>query len=140
MDRSFQTESNEMNRQDWEFEYTASALATAAIAQRDFRHGRVKVWEAEKEKVLQKIKDTGLTVHEGVAAGMTSYTTSNAGHQGARVMVDSTLQNDLNECVTKIQTHRAAGTDYDGWVQVLEANPEAILKLKHADWMFFFGK
>jgi hypothetical protein len=51
----------------------------------------------------------------------------------------ATLQRDLNECVTKIQQHRAAATEYDAWLQVLDANPEARLKLKHNDWMFFFG-
>lgn len=139
MDRSYQQENGDMNRDDWEFEYTASTLATAAKAQRDFRTERVKVWEEKKVEIMQKVKDTGLTVHEGVAAGMGSYTTSNAGG-GATVMVDATLQRDLNECVTKIRTHRDAATEYDAWVQVLEANPEARLKLKHADWQFFFGK
>lgn len=127
------------NRDDWEFEYTASNLAAAARGQRDFRLSRVKVWEEKKGEVMAKIKDTGLTVHEGVAAGMSNYTTSNAGH-GATVMVDSTLQRDLNECVTKITSHRGSAAEYDAWLQVLEANPEARLKLKHADWMFFFGK
>lgn len=141
MDRSYQQEElGQMNRADWEFEYTASTLAGAAQAQRDHRLERVKVWEGKKAEVMAKIKDTGLTVHEGVAAGMTSYTASNSGFPGAMVMVDSTLQKDLNECVQKIQTHRAAATDYDGWLQVLDANREARLKLKHSDWMFFFGK
>lgn len=128
-----------MNRDDWEFEYTASTLAGAAQAQRDHRNERVQVWEKKKSEVMAKIRDSGLTVHEGVAAGMSSYTTSNAG-VGATVMVDTTLQRDLNECVSKIQVHRAAATEYDGWLQVLDANREARLKLKHADWMFFFGK
>lgn len=129
-----------MNRDDWEFEYTASTLASAAQAQRDHRSERVKVWEKKKAEVMAKIRDSGLTVHEGVAAGMSSYTTSNAAHGGATVMVDTTLQRDLNECVGKIQTHRAAATEYEGWMQVLDANREARLKLKHSDWMFFFGK
>lgn len=129
-----------MNRNDWEFEYTARNLAVAAKGQRDFRLSRVDVWEGKKAEVMTKVKETGLTVHEGVAASMSSYTTSNAGHGGAHVMVDATLQRDLNECVTKIQTHRAAATEYDAWLQVLDANPEARLKLKHNDWMFFFGK
>lgn len=139
MDRGYQQENGNMNRDDWEFEYTASNLATAAKGQRDFRLGRVKVWEEKKAEVMAKVKETGLTVHEGVAAQMANYTTS-AHQQGATVMVDATLQRDLNECVTKIRTHRAAATEYDAWVQVLEANPEARLKLKHDDWQFFFGK
>lgn len=127
-----------MNRDDWEFDYTASRLAEAAEQQRDYRNSRVKVWEEKKVEVMEKIKTSGLTVHEGVAASLASY--SNSAQAGAQVMVDTTLQKDLNECVSKIRTHRDAATEYDGWLQVLSANPEARLKLKHADWMFFFGK
>lgn len=130
-----------MNRNDWEFEYTARNLAVAAKGQRDFRLSRVDVWEGKKAEVMAKIKDTGLTVHEGVAAQLQgTYSNASAGYGGAQVMVDSTLQRDLNECVGKINTHRAAATEYEGWLQVLDANPEARLKLKHDDWMFFFGK
>lgn len=126
-----------MNRNDWEFEYTASALARAAASQRDHRNERVSVWEGKKAEIMEKIKSSGLSVHEGVAASLSNYT---SGNQDAQVMVDATLQRDLTECVQKIQTHRAMATQYDGWVQVLEANPESRLKLKHEDWMFFFGK
>lgn len=138
MDRGYQQEEGTMNRDNWEFEYTARNLATAAKAQREHREGRVKVWEEKKAEIMQKVKDTGLTVHEGVAASMANYT--NSIQQGATVMVDATLQRDLNECVTKIRQHRDAATEYHAWEQVLEANPDSRLKLKHNDWMFFFGK
>lgn len=132
-----------MKREEWEFEYTAATLATAAAAQRDFRAGRTKVWEGKKAEVMTKIKDTGLTVHEGIAAGLNlasnKYSTQ-AYNQGATVMVDATLQSDLNECVSKIQEHENLRKKYDAWSQVLSANPEARVKLDHDDWMFFFGK
>jgi hypothetical protein len=127
-----------MNRGLWEFEYTASRLAEAATAQREYRKSRVAVWEGKKEEVMRKIKDSGLTVHEGVAAQLSGY--SNSVRGGAAVMVDPTLQTDLSECVSKIQEHQKAATEYDGWIQMLSANPEARLKLKYHDWMFFFGK
>lgn len=126
-----------MNRDNWEFEYTASALAKAAAAQRDYRLSRVTAWEEKKTEVMDKIKTSGLSVHESVAEKFSNYT---GAAQGAHVMVDNTLQRDLNECVQKIREHRDLATNYSGWVQVLEANPESRLKLKHADWMFFFGK
>lgn len=127
-----------MLKHEWEFEYTASALALAAEAQRAFRQTRVEAWEAKKLEVMAKVKESGLTVHEGPAAGFQNYT-SNAG-QGAHVMVDTTLQADLSECVLKIKEHRAAVQQYTGWVQVLQANPESRLKLHQDDWLFFFGK
>lgn len=138
-DRGYQLEKRMSNRDDWEFEYTAKNLASAAEAQRDFRKSRVEVWTAKKAEIMEKIRTSGLTVHEGVAAGLSSYA-SNSSPGGAQVMVDTTLQRDLNECVSKIRTHSDAATEYDGWVQVLTANPESRLKLKHQDWMFFFGK
>lgn len=128
-----------MNRDDWEFEYTASVLAKAAEGQRDHRANRVKAWEEKKAEVMAKIKETGLTVDESVAEQFANYTTS-AHNRGAQIMVDTGLQRDLSECVSKIRQHRDATTQYDAWAQVLNANPEARLKLKHNDWMYFFGK
>lgn len=128
----------EMNRGNWEFEYTASKLADAAESQKAHRLSRITVWEGKKEEVMRKIKDSGLSVHEGVAASLSNYT--NSLRQGATVMVDPTLQSDLSECLEKIQQHRDAATNYDGWIQLLNANREARLKLKYHDWMFFFGK
>lgn len=127
-----------MLKHEWKFEYTASALAIAAEAQRAFRQTRIEAWEAKKVEVMAKVKESGLTVHEGPAAGMSSYTSNAAG--GAHVMVDTTLQADLSECVNKIKEHRAAVRQYEGWVQVLQANPESRLPLHQDDWLFFFGK
>jgi len=138
MDKAYQLREGHMLRDEWEFEYTAAKLAEAAKEQRDFRKSRVEVWEAKKIEVVDKIKSSGLSVHEGPAASMASYTNSSRG--GAHVLVDTTLQSDLNECVDKIKTHREAATDYDGWYQVLWANPESRLKLTHNDWLYFFGR
>lgn len=138
MDRSYTQEYGEMNRDDWEFEYTAKVLAQAAEAQRDFRKTRVEAWERKKVEVMAKIKESGIEVHESVANSFASYTTSNAA--GPQIVIDPMMQRDLTECQTKIAEHRKAATAYDGWAQVLNANPESRLKLKHNDWMYFFGK
>ena len=50
------------------------------------------------------------------------------------------LQRKLTECHQKIESHRKATREYEGWVQVLRANPEQRLKLTQADWLYFFGK
>jgi hypothetical protein len=132
-----------MNRDEWEVEFAASSLALAAAAQRDFRLQRLKVWEAKKEEVMAKIKSAGLTIHEGPAAQMgrdKSYGSTYT-NQGAHVMVDATLQKDLDECVDKIRAHRDASLEYDAWVQFLRAgNNETRLKLRLGDWLYFFGK
>lgn len=130
-----------MKREEWTFEYTAAKLAEAAAAQAAFRRKRFEFWSAKKSEVLQKIRDSGLSVHEDIALGLLdkSYSTSHR-TAGAQVLVDPTLQKDLTECVTKMQAHSERARQYDGWEQVLRGNPEARVQLDHDDWMFFFGK
>lgn len=131
-----------MMRNDWQFEYTASKLAQAAKEQAEFRMGRVKVWEEKKEEVMQKIRESGLTVHEDIAEKMsgkyTNYSTLRVG--GPQILVDPTMQRDLSECSEKIQTHRKLQKEYEGWMQILSSNPESRLILDSEDWRYFFGK
>lgn len=124
-------------RDEWEFEYTASKLAEAATAQKAFRLERLAWWTDAKNKVMAEIKDSGLEVSESVAAGISTYT---AQMHGPQIMVRADLQAKLKECHGKIGTHQQAAAEYDGWIQVLSANPEARLKLTHADWLYFFGR
>lgn len=123
------------NRNDWEFLYKASELAAAAQSKKEYREERVTWWEAKKAEVLAKVREEGLEISESLA---TSYM-SNAGHT-PQISVKQEYQTQLRECQTKIQAHSNAARDYDGWVQVLSANPAAMLSLKHGDWLFFFGK
>ena len=126
----------EVNRKDWEFEYTAKELADAALTKRNYRETRVEWWEQKKNEVMIEVKETGLEVSESLA---NSYT-SNAG-RAPQVMVRNDLQTKLGECFDRIQKHTAAAREYDGWMQVLQAqDPINKLKLKHADWLFFFGR
>jgi histidinol-phosphate/aromatic aminotransferase/cobyric acid decarboxylase-like protein len=127
---------DKMNRKDWEFEYTAKQLADAASLKRDHRQSRVEWWEAEQAKVMAEVKESGLEIQESMAQ---SYL-SNAGH-APQLGVKVELQKKLQECHSRIQKHMEAVREYDGWVQVLDAqDPINKLKLKHADWLFFFGK
>ena len=123
-------------RDEWEFEYTASKLAEGAAKQKDFRLGRVTWWKEAQAKVMAEVKESGLEVSESVAASISNYTQM----AGPQVMVRGDLQKKLSECHTKIQSHQQAADEYDGWVQVLSANPESRLKLTQADWLYFFGK
>lgn len=125
-------------RQEWEFEYTARNLAEGAAKQKAFRLSRVDWWTEAKAKIMAEVKDSGLEISESVAAGIGSYTSTQVA--GPQVMVRADLQKKLSECHGKIQTHQQAAAEYDGWVQVLEANPENRLKLTQADWLYFFGK
>ena len=94
-----------------------------------------------KEKLKEtevKVKETGVIIHEGVAGG--SYQASNANY-GPRMMIDSALQQDLNECDGKIKEHRAKLDQYHSWEAVLNSRPDdEKVSLDHEDYHFFFGK
>ncbi len=125
------------NRSEWEFEYTASTLADGARKQKAFREGRVVWWTNAKAEVMTRVKEGGIEVSESVAAGLSNYSTQKSGPQ---VLVRHDLQQKLTECHGKIIEHQQAVDEYDGWIQVLENNPESRLKLTQADWLYFFGK
>ena len=40
----------------------------------------------------------------------------------------------------KLSHHTQQVQQYDGWQQVLAANPEARVKLDIEDWLFFFAR
>lgn len=126
------------NRDNWEFEYTASKLAEGAEKQKAHRLSRVLAWTEAKDKVMAEVKESGIEVSESAAADMKSYHSTQSA--GPRVTVRHDLQAKLTECHQKIESHRAAAAEYDGWVQVLTANPESRLKLTQSDWLYFFGK
>ena len=122
------------NRKDWEFEYTASVLASAAEAKKEYRQNRANWWKEKQETVIAEIKANGLEFSESLAVAYAS----NAG-RAPQLSVKADLQNKIKECHEKIREHLSAVHEYDGWVQVLSANPDSRMKLKHGDWLFFFG-
>ena len=64
---------------------------------------------------------------------------STKGNYGPQIEVDAGMQRDLTECQQKILEHDRLVRDYEGWIQVLTANPECRLSLDHEDYLFFFG-
>lgn len=122
------------NRKEWEFSYTAEALAKAALAKKDYRQSRVTWWEKKRDEVVAEIKASGLEFNESLA---TQYSAS--GMRAPQLAVKPDLQNKIQECHSRITDHMSAVREYDGWVQVLEANPTNVLSLTHDDWLFFFG-
>jgi histidinol-phosphate/aromatic aminotransferase/cobyric acid decarboxylase-like protein len=125
-----------MKRDEWEFEYTAARLSDASRDRRDHRLERLQWWEQEKAKVMQEVRDSGIEVQESVANQYSNMSSA----FGPQVAVRTDLQRKLTECHIKIKEHNEAAMAYEGWRQVLDANPEGRLKLHHDDWLFFFGK
>lgn len=121
-------------RDEWEFEYTARDIAKAAVVKLNYHHERLEWWTGRQAEVMEEIRARGIQVHEGQ-----SRTNTNSGY-GPSVTVDTQLQRDLAEATEKITEHKQKVAAYDGWVQTLEANAEARLKLKHDDYLYFFSK
>lgn len=128
------SQSNVQRRNEWKFSYTAASLADAAKKKTAWRRERCAWWQNEYKKVMNKVKESGISVSESLA---TKYS-SNMGH-GPQVMVDSDLQKQLTECHVKIREHNQAARDYAGWEQMLSANKTQSVELNIGDWLYFFG-
>jgi len=125
------------NRDEWKFIYSAPALAEGAKAQKEFRTKRVVWWKEQKEKIMVEIRATGLEVNESVAAQLSTYSNMKNAPQ---ISIRADLQQKLGECHGKILEHQQAADEYEGWIQVLTANPNTSHELLHSDWLYFFGK
>lgn len=126
---------NTPNRHSWEFEYPASTISEAAKRKREHHAARLDWWKNKQDEVINEVRANGLEVSESVS----SLYASSMAPQGAQLIVKNEYQNKLNECHQKIQKHAELISEYDGWAEVLASNGEAKLKLKQADWLFFFG-
>lgn len=124
-----------MKRHEWTFDYTASKLAEAALSKKEKHVAKLKWWGDKKEEVKKTIAETGIEVKDSVAA---SYSNTKGGF-GPQIVIDAGLQRDITECQEKIMDHNRLVGEYDGWLQVLNGNPEARLSLEHDDYLFFFG-
>ena len=124
-----------MKRTSWEFPYTADKLLDAAKAKYDHHSVRLKWWEDKKAQVIETVKAEGIEIDESLADII-----SNSYHRGPSVQIRTDLVRDVQECVSKIQEHRAKIEDYDAWMQVLSSQGQASFNLNHDDWLFFFGK
>jgi hypothetical protein len=122
-------------RDKWDFEFTASKLAEGAMAKKAHHESRQKYWEDANQKVMAKIKESGLEVtHQEI-----SPSGSNVRKFGPKVVVRDDLEEDLTEAHEKIREHANKVREYEGWIQVLNGNPESRLKLNADDYLYFFG-
>ena len=128
-----------MLRKDWCFDYTASRLSEAATKKQVFHQERLDWWKAKRIEVMNTIRSEGLEIDEKIVLEFRS-PKSRDWDWGSQVMVRNDLQNDLSECLEKLSHHTQQVQQYDGWQQVLAANPEARVKLDIEDWLFFFGR
>ncbi len=131
-----------MLKSEWKFEYTGEKLAAAARLKFDHHDAAVRDWLARKEAVVTTIRAEGLEIEEKLTlkAAITYSTKSRDYVRGGEVMIRNDLQKNLAECYEKLAYHTRRRDTFDGWVQVLEANPHRKLEVQVDDWLFFFGK
>jgi len=128
-----------MLRKEWKFDYTANKLAEASDIKLQFHQERFEWWKDKKEQVIAQIRAEGLEIDENIALEYVS-PKSRDWDRGTQVTVRDDLRKDLDECLKKLSYHTGQINDYNGWRQVLNANPEVRLSLNHDDWLFFFGQ
>lgn len=128
-----------MKRDEWQFVYTATVLSVAAQKKIDHHNERLAFWKQTKTEVMATIRSEGLEIDEKIALGYRS-PKSRDWDNGAEIMVRNDLRKDLTECMEKLGAHTERLNQYEGWQQVLAANPEDRLQLDIQDWLFFFGR
>ncbi len=128
-----------MLREDWEFSYQAAKVAMAAKAKISHHESRLDFWKKAREDIIARIRSEGIEVDEKIVLLY-----SNPKHrdwdQAGEVMIRNDLRKELVECYKKLAYHTGRRDGYDGWAQVLDANPESSLALDIDDWLFFFGR
>ena len=128
-----------MLRKDWGFDYTANKLAEAASTKMAFHQERLDWWKAKRQEVMGTIRSEGLEIDEKLVLEFRN-PKARDWDRGAQVMIRNDLQVDLSECLEKLGHHTQQVQQYDGWQQVLAANPDARVKLDIEDWLFFFAR
>jgi hypothetical protein len=128
-----------MQRNEWKFDYTAARLAEAAAAKIAHHTERLAFWKGKREEVLATIRSEGLEIDEKIVLGYQS-PKARDWERANRVTVRDDLRQNLDEVLDKLKFHTDQLRQYDGWQQLLLANPEARLGLDIEDWLFFFGR
>ena len=128
-----------MLRDNWKFEYASVDLARAATAKIAFHDEQLAFWKAKREEVVATIRSEGIEVDEKIAL---TYHNPKARDwdRGGEILVRNDLRKELAECFQKLAYHTELRDTYDGWKQVLEANPNQRQALDISDWLFFFGR
>jgi hypothetical protein len=128
-----------MQREQWKFDYTATKLSAAAQAKIAYHELQLDFWKAKREEVITTIRAEGIEVDEKVVLAH-SNPKARDWDRGGEILIRNDLRKVLAECYQKLAYHTEERDTYDGWKQVLEANPENRLSLEIDDWLFFFGK
>jgi len=127
-----------MQRNEWKFDYTAARLVDGVQTKIAHHQDRLAYWRGQRETVLSTIRAEGLEIDEKIVMGYQS-PKSRDWDRANRVTVREDLRHQLDEVLDKLKSHTEQLTQYDGWRQMLLANPQAQLALDIDDWLYFFA-
>jgi len=128
-----------MLKDEWKFEYTAAKVADAARAKIAHHDERLAFWKKKREEIIATIRAEGIEVDEKIVLTHRS-PKARDWEQGGEVMIRNDLRKELAECFQKLAYHTGMRDGFDGWRQMLDANPENRLSLQIDDWLYFFGR
>ena len=128
-----------MLRDQWKFRYTAEQLAEAAQQKIQYHDERHTFWNGRREDIVTQIKADGIEVNEKSVLQYGSPKMRDY-QQGGDIMIRNDLRKSLTEAYEKLAYHTGRKDTYDGWRQILTANPSLPLDLDINDWLFFFGR
>lgn len=129
-----------MLRDQWKFRYTARQLAEAAQTKIEFHKGRLEFWESRRKEVIGQIKSDGIEVNEKSVLLQYASPKMRDFQEGGDIMIRNDLRKRLAESYEKLAYHTGRRDTFDGWQQVLGANPDDTIELDIDDWLFFFGR
>ncbi|MCA9229709.1 MAG: hypothetical protein KIS63_00255 [Caldilineales bacterium] len=128
-----------MQRKEWKFDYPAPQLGDAAHAKVSFHAEQIDFWMKKREDLMATIREEGIEINEKIALGYVN-PKARDWDRGGEIMIRNDLRKGLMETFEKLSYHTGKRDTYDGWEQVLRANPNATLALDIDDWLFFFGR
>jgi len=128
-----------MQRKEWKFNYSAPQLAEAARAKIDYHSEHLGFWMKKREELMATIREEGIEINEKIALGYVN-PKARDWDRGGEIMIRNDLRKGLIETFEKLSYHTGKRDTYDGWEQVLRANPDTSLALDIEDWLFFFGR
>jgi hypothetical protein len=131
-----------MNRDTWNFRYSAKQLAEATRAKIDHHTERLDYWNSQREQLIAEIRADGIEVNEKTVLRGAERTSIKGRDwsQGGDVMIRNDLRKALEETYQKLAYHTSRRDQYAGWLQAFTDNPENSHELDMDDWLFFFGK
>lgn len=91
-----------MKRATHLFQFTGKGIGEAAAAEAEYHKGRVAWWKTEQDKAIVLAKAAGVEVREHDVTG----------GENVQVVIDPTVQSRLNECASKISSHRRLADDF----------------------------